>query len=261
MKSLVTGLKSNNTLTRLLLDGEFPSQTNVFSEYLQSSQSQPISLRALSYNGKAYLLASAMVPEPHEDSVSRPSSVGSALRRLGGLEGKDVARFFGTYAANASMIHLESLNVEGVHKVSCKALSDCIVHLRELKVSRIIFEARDIAAQLIESIKKNRSLHSVAIPSEYGERPGAYSSKSVRVNGRLCLTWYCQRNRSIPTLFVGDEEHQGCGKGDTMGRWIFPSLLYTAQRANKTAPNMILIGLRKLSGSAGPVQSSKRMQS
>jgi hypothetical protein len=179
MKSLVNGLKSNNTLTRLLLDGEFPSQTNVFSEYLQSCQSQPISLQELSYNGKAYLLASAMVPEPHEDSVSRPFSVGSALRilRLGSLEGKDVARFFGTYAANASMIHLESLNVECLHKVSCKALSDCIVHLRELKVSRIVLEARDIAAQLIESIKKNRSLHSVAIPSEYSERPGATAAR------------------------------------------------------------------------------------
>jgi hypothetical protein len=265
MRSLVTGLKSNNTLTRLLLDGEFPSETNVLAEYLQTSRSQPSSLRELAYNGKAHLLAGAMVLEPHEDSDSRPFSVGSDLRtlRLGNQEGKDMAQFFSSYAANAPMIHLESLTIECLHKVSCKALSDCIpnlVHLKELKVSRIYSEAREVAAQLIESIKKNGSLHSVEVPSEYSERPGSYR-KSARVNGRRSLTWYCQRNRSIPMLLEGNEERTGSGKGDATGRWLFPSLFFAARRANRTAPNMILIGLRTLSGSVGPVQSSKRVPS
>jgi hypothetical protein len=271
MENFVTGLQSNSTLTRLVLLGEFRSQTNVFSEYLGSRRSQPSSLRVLSYNGKAHLLADAMVLEPRNDAKLLPYSVGSGLRTLTlghryheNQVAQDVARFFDSYAASASMIHLESLSIEWLHMVSCKAFSDCLpnmVHLRELSVSFIEMEAKEVADRMVESIKKNGSLHSVTIPSEYWS--GDWRKKRQFVRGQRSMKWFCERNRSIPRLLAEpkqDTEGESPGNDNAVDGWLFPTLFYAAQQANRTAPNMMLIGLRTLSGSAGPIQNMKRLQ-
>jgi hypothetical protein len=59
------------------------------------------------------------------------------------------------YAANASKIYLESLAIDYLFRVSCKAMADWIpslTHLRELNISFIDFGVKEIAAQLIESV-------------------------------------------------------------------------------------------------------------
>jgi hypothetical protein len=104
-------------------------------------------------------------------------------------------------------------------------------------------------------------LHSsVALPSRYRENNGYYSMDSVHVRGKDLLMSYGQRNRSIPILLSEPEGNVEGGVNATEG-WLFPTLFSVAQQAKRTAPNMMLIGLRTLAGSVGPCQRTKRLQS
>jgi hypothetical protein len=269
MKHIAAGLQSNNTLIRLLLDGNFPAVPNEFSEYLQSRQTQPSSLRELAYqySGMPFVFADAMVLKPYADPKVPQYSVGSALRtlRVGNhsmAAHEDVARFFSSYAVNASEIYLECLTFDNLYSISCKAMAEWIpnlIHLRELNVSSIVSLTKEIVAQLIESTKKNGSLHSMTLPSGYHVVKGFYSIGAVGVSGKDLLMSYGQRNRSIPIL-LSDPEGSNEGKANVMAGWLFPTLFSAAQQASRTAPTMLLLGLRTLAGGAGPFQSKKRLR-
>jgi hypothetical protein len=58
-----------------------------------------------------------------------------------------------------------------------------------------------------------------------------------------------------------EDEGEDPEAGTATEKWLFPTLFRVAQQAERTAPNMMLLGLRTLSRHVGPGQHAKRLPS
>jgi hypothetical protein len=267
MQSFVNGLRSNHTLSKLILvEYKVPRNSIAFCEYLQTKQVQPSNLQELQYDGNIDSLAGAMVLEQNGNLNQQQNSIGSALQVLH-LQSQnedplrsagphDIASFLHLYGAKASMIHLKMLSIERLCKKSCKALLQCaphLVHLRSLKISCIKLEAQELTHQLVKAFKQNGSLHNVSVPATFHHEHRKYFM------GRSRLRNYCARNQKIPMLLVlPQQSDQFCSISSTAEKWLTPTLFLAARQASRTAPNMMLLGLHCLADLAGPSQRAKR---
>jgi hypothetical protein len=200
--------------------------------YMSLASSEKQNLRKLKYQDEDGLDCLA-------ESIETKGTVGSELRALT-LSGyyQNIDIFLETLVSRGCHNELESLELD---HCDVTALSTCVcsfAHLRKLKISIYAHEWH----QVVKAVKKNGSLHKVSWvnkPSFGPRKPGHRYRRHLKAA--------CSRNRLTPKLLANprlDRQHDNHNASATTAVVEnFSSLFLASMDAERTAPNMLLIGL------------------